>query len=429
MGILIKNGHVIDPANNVDDKLNILIEGGKISKASKNITANGHDVIEASGKFVIPGLVDMHAHFRQPGREDEETIESGSRAAAAGGYTSVCCMPNTSPVIDNEGGVEFIYNEARRAGIINVYPIAAITKDLGGKELSEIMALKASGAVAISDDGKWVSDSNIMRRALEYAQMAGLIVISHCEDKTLSEGGVMNEGLVSTLLGLRGMPNASEAVAIARDIELARLTLGRLHIAHVSTAASVELIRRAKAEGVKITAEAAPHHFSLTDEACKGYNTNTKVNPPLRAKDDVEAIKAALADGTIDAIATDHAPHSESEKDVEFDYAPFGMIGLETAFSLGLSELVDKKILTLSQLVEKMSGAPADILGLNKGALSAGADADIAIIDLARERNFTKESIISKSHNSPFIGRRLKGITSALIVGGNIIIRDEKFVK
>lgn len=429
MGIVIKNGRVIDPANKIDDKLNILVENGKIARVSKNINGTANDAVDAKGKIVMPGLVDIHAHLRQPGREDEETIESGSRAAAAGGYTSVCAMANTAPALDNESAIEFIYKEARRAGVINVYPVGAITKNLEGRELSEIAALKASGAVALSDDGRWVANANIMRRALEYARMFGLAVISHCEDRTFCENGVMNEGFVSTLLGLRGMPSAAEAAAVARDIELARLTGARLHIAHVSTAASCELIRRAKREGVKVSAEAAPHHFSLTDEACKGYDTNTKVNPPLRTQEDVNAIKEALRDGTIDAIATDHAPHTEAEKDVEFDYAPFGVIGLQSAFALGLAELVDKKLLTLAQLIEKSTCAAASIVGLAKGTLSVGADADIAIVDIEKEWHFTKDKLLSKSHNSPFLGRQLKGALTDVIVGGNFVIKDGKFTR
>lgn len=426
MKLLVKGGRVVDPAAGLDGVRDLLIENGKIAALRQRISDKGAEVINARGKVVCPGLIDMHTHLREPGREDEETIETGTRAAAAGGFTSLACMANTTPVIDNQGTVEFIYSQARRTGVVNVYPIGSVTKGLRGEELSEIGELKHSGVVAISDDGEPVRNSEVMRRALEYAKMFNLPLISHCEDKSLSAEGVMNEGYVSTLLGLAGIPREAEEVMVARDISLAHLAGGHIHIAHISTAKSVELVRQAKANGIRVTCETAPHYFSLTDEAVRSFDTNTKMNPPLRKVEDVEAIVEGLKDGTIDVIATDHAPHTVVEKEVEYNLAPFGIIGLETALPLVL-KLVEEDSLTLTDAIAKMSIRPAEILGIGKGTLSLGADADVTIIDLNREIAVSPEEFQSKSRNSPFIGWKLKGVAVAIVVGGSIVMKDGKF--
>ena len=421
MNLLIKDGRVIDPANKLDGIMDVLIEKGKIIRLGKGLKPQGHKLIEARGLVVMPGLIDMHTHLREPGREDEETILSGSEAAAKGGFSSICVMPNTSPVVDKEGIVEFILSRSRRAGLVNVYPIGAVTVGQNGAQLAEIGELKKAGVVALSDDGNPIRSSYIMRRALEYSRMFDLPIISHCEDSDLSTGGVMNEGYFSTLLGLKGIPSLAEESMVSRDISLAELTGGRLHIAHVSCAGSVRLIRQAKKKRIMVSAETTPHYFSLTDEQLRTFDTNYKMNPPLRTSKDIEAIKKGLADGTIDVIASDHAPHSEEEKDLEFDNAPFGIIGLETSLGLTLQELVKKKVLTISQLVEKMSVNPARVLGLNKGRLNPGCDADITIVDLEKEWMVRKEDFRSKSKNSPFIGRKLKGMAVVSILRGKIV--------
>ncbi len=426
--LIIKNGHVVDPSSKIDGVMDILIEEGKIVNVAKGIKKEDSQVLDASGKAVIPGLIDMHTHLREPGREDEETIRTGSRAAAKGGFSSICCMANTTPCVDNQGVVEFIYSESKKVGLVNVYPIGAVTKGLAGKELAEIGELKRSGIVAISDDGNPILNSEIMRRAFEYSKMFGIPVISHCEDKSLSSDGVMNEGYVSILLGLRGMPPVAESVMVARDVQLSEAAGASLHIAHVTCAHSINIIREAKKRGVKVSCEVTPHHFTLTEEAVQGFNTNAKMNPPLRAKDDIDAIKEGLRDGTIDVIASDHAPHTENEKDVEFDSAPFGVIGLETSLSLTIMELLNKGILTLSQLVEKMSANPARILGLKKGSLGVGMDADITVVDIEHKWVVDKSKLESKSKNSPFIGWELKGMATEVIVGGKIIIKDGKII-
>ena len=420
MNILIKNGHIIDPANSIDEKLDLLVSGGKIARLGKpgSLPAGDAQVIDASGRLVVPGLIDMHVHLREPGFEYKETIATGTAAAKAGGFTSVCCMPNTSPVNDNRSVTEFILSQAKNAAA-RVYPIGAITKGSKGEELAEMGELHAAGCFAISDDGKPVMNAAIMRRALEYSKIFDMLIISHCEDSALAAKGVMNEGVVSTELGLRGIPAAAEDVMTARDITLARLTHGRLHIAHVSTAGSVRLVREAKAQGVKVTAETCPHYFSLTDEAVRGYNTMAKMNPPLRTAEDVAAIKAGLADGTIDAISTDHAPHAADEKSGEFDYASFGIVGLETALGLTLN-LVCEGALTLTDAIRKLSANPASIMKLNKGTLTAGADADITIIDPAEEWVVDSSQFKSRSKNTPFNGWKLKGRAMQTIVGGRL---------
>jgi len=419
MSFLIKGGRVLDPANGIDDVRDILVEKGKISAVSQKIKTDA-EIIDAGGKLVLPGMIDMHVHLREPGREDEETIETGTSAAAHGGFTGIACMPNTTPPIDNAGIVEFILSQVKEKGSVRVYPVGAITKSLAGEELSNIGELFDAGAVAVSDDGEPVANGDLMRRALEYTKMFNLTVISHSEDKTLSSAGVMNEGRVATALGLPGIPQVAEEAAVARDIMLAELTQAKLHIAHVSTAGSVELVRRAKHKGIKVTAETAPHYFSLTEEDVRTFDTNTRVNPPLRTVHDTEAIKEGLKDGTIDVIATDHAPHTVVEKEMEFASAPPGIIGLETCFSLVLVELVNGGVLTIGEAISKMTVNPASILGLGKGTLTPGTDADITIIDPDGE--YTVEKFFSKSSNSPFIGRKLKGIVETVIVGGEIVV-------
>ena len=428
MDILLKGGHVVDPANNVDSESDILIKGDKIAQVGKNIKAGSAKTIDCKGKLVFPGLIDMHTHLRQPGREDEETILTGSKAALKGGFTSVLCMANTNPVIDNKAVVEYIRAEASKAGLINIYPAAAVTKGLEGKELTEIGQIAEAGAKALSDDGKPVMNAEILRRALEYAKMFGLPIISHCEDTNLSRNGVMNEGFVSTKLGLKGIPRASETVMVMRDIELAGLTGAKLHIAHISAKESVETVREAKKRGIGVTCETCPHYFTLTEEAVLGFNTKAKVNPPLKTKEDVAAVKKGLSDGTIDAISTDHAPHSVEEKDVEFDFAASGMIGLEFALPLANTELVKNRILDWSGLVRKMSVNPSKILSLpGKGSLAAGSDADVTVFDPSAEWVVEEKCIESKSKNTPLVGRKMGGTVLVTIVGGKIKYENGKF--
>ncbi len=418
--ILIKNGRVIDPANKIDVVLDILINNGKIIEIGNSLTTHHSPlttIIDASGKIVVPGLIDMHVHLREPGYEYKEIIKTGSEAALAGGFTSIACMPNTKPVNDNQSVTDFILDKARKDGVVNVYPVGAISKGLKGEELSEIGELKSAGVVAITDDGKPVMNSELMRRAMEYASMFDLPVISHCEDLHLSEGGVMNEGFVSTELGLKGIPNASEDAMVARDIALSELTGARLHIAHVSTRGAVNLIRDAKNRGVKVTCETAPHYFTLTEKMVNGYNTNAKMNPPLRSEDDLKAIREGLKDGTIDVIATDHSPHEISEKDVEFDKAPFGIVGLETALPLAL-KLVKDGIISFTDAIKKLTVNPARILNLSKGTLSTGADADITVIDTEKEWQIDVTKFKSKGKNSPFHGWKVKGMVNTVIING-----------
>ncbi|OGV99228.1 MAG: dihydroorotase [Nitrospinae bacterium RIFCSPHIGHO2_12_FULL_39_42] len=419
--ILIKNGRVIDPANKIDAILDILIENGRITEIGKAIShqPSAISLIDASGKIVVPGLIDMHVHLREPGYEYKETVKTGAESALAGGFTSIACMPNTKPVNDNQSVTDFILDKARKEGVVNVYPIGAITKGLKGEELAEIGELKSSGVVAITDDGKPVMNSELMRRGMEYASMFDLPVISHCEDLKLSEGGVMNEGFVSTELGLKGIPDTAEVVMVARDIALAELTGAKLHIAHVSTRGAVSLIKGAKLRGVNITCETAPHYFTITEKEVIGYDTNAKMNPPLRTEDDLKAIKEGLRDGTIDVIATDHAPHEVSEKEVEFDRALFGIVGLETALPLTL-KLAHNGVISISEAISKLTINPARILGLNKGTLSVGSDADITIIDLDKEWQVDVTKFKSKGKNSPFQGWHVKGVVEVVIVGGHI---------
>ena len=438
MKTIIKNGRIIDPSQDIDAIGDIYIENGKIEQlrmqdagykiqdkdrkkheAGIMQRASGSRTIDAAGLHVLPGLIDMHTHLREPGFEYKETIKTGTAAAVKGGFTAVCAMPNTNPVNDNSSVTDFIIRKAIQEGACTVYPIGAITRGQKGEELAEMGIMFGEGCVAFSDDGRPVMNSQIMRRALEYSRSFDVPVISHCEDLNLSEGGVMNEGLLSVTLGLRGIPPEAEEAMIARDIALAGLTRGRLHIAHVSTRGSVRLVREAKERGINVTAETCPHYFSITEKAVEGYNTNAKVNPPLRTGEDIAAIKLGLKDGTIDVIATDHAPHHRDEKLREFDHAPFGISGLETALGLSL-RLVEEDVLTVGQLVEKMTLNPARILGLNKGTLRSGSDADITIVDLKKEFRVEAEKFTSKGKNTPFEGWVLKGTPVMIICKGKI---------
>lgn len=426
MKILIKNGHVVDPVNNIDKVTDIFIDKGVIAEVGADSELEGleMEVIDASGKIVSPGLVDMHVHLRDPGQEYKEDIETGTKSAAFGGVTSVACMPNTKPVVDNEALVTYIKSKAKETGYVNVYPIGAISKGLQGKELAEIGEMKFSGAVAISDDGRPVVDSGLMRRAMEYADMFDMTVISHCEDLGLANDGYMNEGPTATAMGLRGISRASEEVMVSRDILIAEATGTAIHIAHVSTRGSVELVRQAKKRGVRVTCETCPHYFTLTEKAVEGFNTNAKMNPPLRTDDDVEAIKEGLADGTIDCIVTDHAPHHIDEKQCEFALAYNGIIGLETSLGLSLKYLVKTGVLTITELIEKMAVNPSKILGISKGSLAEGKIADVIIFDPEKEWTVDVNKLHSKSKNSPYDGWTLCGKPEYVIVNGEIIINQ-----
>jgi len=420
MKLLLKGARVIDPAQKIDVRMDVLVEDGKIAGCGSTIKASPSiKVIELAGMIIAPGLIDMHTHLREPGLEYKETIASGSAAAVAGGFTSIACMPNTAPVNDNRSITEFIRRKAAEAGLANVYPIGAISVGSEGRQLTEFWDLKEAGIVALSDDGKPVMDAALMRRALEYAHSLDLPVIQHCEDKNLSAGGLMNEGYYATILGLPGIPAIAEDVMVARDILIAEYTRTRIHIAHISTAGAVRLIRDAKARGLKVTAETAPHYFTLTDESLQDYDTNCKVSPPLRSASDVAAIKKGLADGTLDAIACDHAPHGRTDKEVEFEYAANGISGLETSLGLSLN-LVHDGILPLPVLITAMSCNPARILNLNKGTLATGADADITVINPELDWTVDVKSFQSRGKNSPFHGRKMKGRAVLTIVGGDI---------
>jgi dihydroorotase len=425
MTILIQGGHVIDPGR-FDGVADLLIQNGKISAVGPTLVAPaGAMVIRAVGQLVLPGFVDLHVHFREPGFEYKETIQSGTAAAVAGGFTTVCAMPNTNPVNDNQSITEFMIDRAKAAGNAHLYPIGAITKGSEGKELAEIGDLRRAGCVAISDDGKPVMNSLVMRRAMEYALAFDVPVVDHCEDLHLSEGGCMNEGLVSTELGLPGIPSAAEDVMVARNVSLAELTGARLHLAHISTAGSVRMVREAKSRGLKVTAEACPHHFTLTEELTRGYNTHAKMNPPLRTWQDVQAIKEGLRDGTIDVIATDHAPHATQEKQQEFTEAPFGIVGLETALSLTLA-LVEEGVLTLESAVEKLATSPARAFSLDAGTLAVGVPADVTIVDPQAQWEVDPSRFRSKSRNTPFAGWKVKGRVTTTIVSGRVVFELER---
>lgn len=423
MRIVIKNGRLIDPASGTDDRLDLVISGGRIDVIDKNIKPSGDDeVIDADGSLVLPGLVDMHVHFREPGREDVETILGGSMVAAKSGFTSVCTMPNTNPVIDNQALVRFIIMEAAK-GPINVFPSANISKGGKGEEISEMGELIKGGAVAFTDDGKPVMSSITMRRALEYSRMFNAPILSHAEDKSLADDGLMNEGLNSIRLGLKGIPREAEEVMIARDILLTRLTKGKLHICHVSSAGSVELVRRGKRDSINVTCETAPHYFSLTDDEVEEQMSMAKMNPPLRTELDRKSIIEGLRDGTIDVIATDHAPHSPSEKMQEMEYAPFGIIGLETSVPLIITELVKKSGFSYIQAFEKVTCNPARILNLDRGVLKHGGHADVTIVNPDRKIKVDTQFLKSRCKNTPFIGRELYGSIEYTICNGKIVYR------
>ena len=420
--LLLKGGRVVDPAQGIDATLDVLIAEETIAAVGPRLQPRGARVLEMKGLVVCPGFIDIHAHLREPGREDKETIATGTRAAAAGGFTAVCAMPNTDPVNDQAGITRSILEKARAEGVARVYPIGAITRGSKGEEISEYGDLRAAGCVAVSDDGRPVASARVMRRALEYAKAFDLVVIDHCEEPTLSEKASMNEGPVSTVLGLRGAPAAGEAMMVERDVLLAELTGGRLHVAHVSAAPSVDSVRRGKARGVRVSAEATPHHLLLTDEAVResGYDTATKVNPPLRSEGDRQALLAGLRDGTIDCIATDHAPHTVDDKKVEYDQAAFGMVGLETAVALCLDRLVGAGLVELPHLVTLLATNPARVLGLPGGTLALGAPADVTVLDLGKKRQVDPTHFESKSRNTPFGGWILKGWPAMTIVGGRV---------
>jgi dihydroorotase len=420
MRLLIRNGRIIDPANNLDMVADILVENSKISQVGNNIKLNGTKIIDATDKIVMPGLVDMHVHLREPGREDKETIASGTEAALKGGVTSVLAMPNTQPAIDGIEDVRLLKSIIQETANANVFIAGAITQERQGKELVDIVKLKKEGIVAISDDGSSVDNDKLMLKALLKAKEYKVLVICHCEDKLLTKNGVVNLGFTSTRLGLRGISNASEYKRIERDILLAERARARLHIAHVSCRQSVELIASAKKKGIRVTAETAPQYFSLSEEAVLGYDTNMKVNPPLRSKDDVNAIRQGLKDGVIDVIASDHAPHTKNEKDIEFERAEFGVIGLETALAMAITELVNKGILDWMSLVEKMALNPAKILEIDKGTLTVDSDADLVVVSPDKEWRVEKERFVSKSKNSAFLGRKLTGVVEYTICAGKM---------
>ncbi|MFI5304605.1 MAG: dihydroorotase [Nitrospiria bacterium] len=425
MSLFIKGGRLIDPKNGIDKIKDIVIEDGRIAEIiDPSIgTAAGGEVISASGMIVSPGFIDLHVHLRDPGQEYKEDIRSGTESAAAGGFTTVCCMPNTQPINDNETVTQYILEKAKKEGIVNVVPAGAITKGSKGEELAEIGKLKEAGCVALTDDGWPVMNGEMMRRSLEYAKAFDLVVMPHCEDKHLSAGGVMNESRISTEMGLRGIPCQAEEVMIARDILLAELTQCRIHFAHVSSEGGVRMIREAKKRGIAVTAETCPHYFTLTDDAIIGYNTNAKMNPPLRSIKDREAVKSGLSDGTIDAISTDHAPHSPDEKEQEFDKAPFGIIGLETVLPLSLTLVRDGRI-SLPQMISLLSINPANILKIKKGSLELGACADITLFDPDEDWVVDANKFKSKSRNTPFDGWKMKGKIKFTIVSGKVVYRN-----
>jgi dihydroorotase len=420
--LVVTGGRVIDPSQGLDTVADVVVIEGRIAAVGRGVGApDGAEIVDAQGAVVAPGLIDLHVHLREPGREDVETVATGARAAAAGGFTAVCAMPNTDPVTDNQAAVGFIVKQAAAAGAARVYPIGAISLGQQGHQLAEFGELVGAGAVAVSDDGKPVVSSHLMRMALAYARTFDIPVADHCEEPTLAASGVMHEGVVSTRLGLRGIPAAAEAIMVARDLMLAELTGGHVHLCHVSTRQSVELIRRAKDAGVRVSAEVTPHHLTLTHEACDGYNTNAKMNPPLREPEDVEALRQALKDGVIDVIATDHAPHHYDAKERAFDDAPFGIVGLETALGLGLRELVGTGVLSLAELIERMSTGPARVFHLPGGTLKPGSPADLVLFDPGSRWRVDPSRFFSKSRNTPFAGWELTGRVVRTVVGGRTV--------
>ena len=424
--VLLRQGRVIDPARGTDEVADVLLQDGKVAAVGRGLAApDGADVRDVAGMVVVPGLVDVHVHLREPGNEDEETVASGARAAVAGGFTAVCAMPNTDPVTDNQAAVGFILRQSVRAGLARVYPIGAVSVGQRGERLAEFGEMASAGAVAVSDDGKPVVSGHLMRTALEYARTFGIPVADHCEEPTLAVGGAMHEGLVSARLGLKGIPAAAEEIMVARDILLAELTGGHVHLCHMSTRGSVELIRRAKERGLRVTAEVTPHHLTLTDAACEHYDTHAKMNPPLREAGDVEALRVGLRDGVIDCIASDHAPHAYDEKEAAFDEAPFGIIGLETAFGVAHTELVRSGMLPLPALIARMSTAPAALFHLPGGSLAPGAVADVCVLDVTTPWTVRPPDFHSKSRNTPFAGRELVGRAIVTIVAGRVVHEPE----
>ncbi len=439
MGLLIRNGRVLDPAQGLDAAADLLIVDGRIAAVERGIAEQGHRVLEATDRVVCPGFIDVHVHLREPGQEYKETIATGTRAAAAGGFAHVCCMPNTDPAIDDPAVVSRLQEKAAAAIGVRLHVLGALSKGNAGRELAEMGRLSDSGVALFSDDAFPIQSSRLMRHAMEYARGLHRGVALHCEDKDLAGDGVMNEGPVSTLLGLRGIPDAAEDIMVARNIELCRLTGCRLHILHVSTRASVDFVRRAKAQGLPITAEGCPHHFCLTDEACLGYNTQAKVNPPLRSRDDMNAVLEGLADGTLDCIATDHAPHAIQEKDCEFDQAMMGLTGLETCVPLTLDRLVHSGVISLADAVAKLSTHPARVLVGDGHALPAGVDpgigtlrigapGDVTVLDLDRPHEVVPERLQSRSKNTPFSGWKLRGAAAATVVAGRVLMEDGELI-
>ncbi|MBK1876778.1 dihydroorotase [Pelagicoccus mobilis] len=425
---IIKNGRIIDPKNNRDEVADLYIVDGKISEKPNQDILDTAEVIDATGLVVAPGLVDLHVHFRVPGQKHKETIRSGTSAAAAGGFTSVVCMPNTSPAVDSVGTVQLIKDVVDKEGLVNVFPTGTITVGRKGEALAPTGSLSRAGIVAISDGGKCVQNTGLMRRAVQYAHMFNIPVIDHCQDSTLAGDGVMNEGFVSTKLGLKGLAAAAEEIIVARDTVLSTHTGAHIHLQHISSKGSVDIIRRAKSRGVHVTAEVTPHHIGLNDSEIESFNTNFKMNPPLRTEEDRLALIQGLEDGTIDCIATGHAPHTDYEKDVEFDYAPFGVIGLETALAISLGQLYHSKRLSLSATLSLLTSKPAEIINLDKGSLAAGADADIAIIDPNETWTPQNKKFFSKSSNSPWIDRELKGKVKKTLVAGNLVFDENKIL-
>lgn len=420
--LLLRGGRVLDPSQRIDEKLDLLISGGKIVRKGANLEASQDvEMLDCAGAIVCPGFIDVHCHLREPGREDVETIATGARAAAAGGFTAVCAMPNTEPVTDNQAAVGFVLRQGLRADAARVHPIGAISLGQKGEAMAEFGEMVGAGAVAVSDDGRPVASAHLMRTALEYAQTFGIPVIDHCEEPTLAEGGSMHEGLMCARLGLKGIPAEAEEIMVIRDILLARLTGGHIHLAHMSTRGSVELIRWGKERGINVTAEVTPHHLTLTEEIVAGYNTQAKMNPPLRTASDVTALREAVRDGTIDMIVTDHAPHHYDAKEREFADAPFGIVGLETALGLIVTELVETGIIELSTLVERMSCTPARIYKLPGGSLSDGSVADVTVFDPASEWTVDPSQFLSKGRNTPYAGRTLRGRALCTIVGGRVV--------
>jgi len=425
MNLLVTNGRVIDPANGLDAMADVLVVEGRVSRVGPKLAAPaGTPALDVGGRVVAPGFIDIHVHLREPGEEYKETIATGTRAAAAGGFTAVACMANTSPVNDTRAVTDYILAQARTGGVVRVYPIGAVTRGLKGTELAELGELAEAGCVAYSDDGRPVMNSRLLRRALEYAQAFGKPIVSHAEDAHLSDGGVMHEGFVATDLGLRGIPAAAEEIMVARDVALAELTGHRVHVAHVSTAAAVRLIRDAKARGVPVTGEVTPHHLLLTDEALRGYDPNARMAPPLRGKRDIEACREGLADGTLDAIATDHAPHAVADKEVELDHAANGIVGLETAVPLCLTYLVRERLLDLPTLIARFTVGPARVLDLPGGSLTAGAPGDLTVLDLGRDHRIEPTRFHSRARNTPFGGWPCVGAPWMTIVGGRVVMRD-----